>query len=155
MDAGRVRVLRRKGAAQAPTRLITRCRKPTRPCRHRQPCVDYLGLVVAETAGSCSATLPTAIYHVLPRRSSHCVIRTKTDGGFDAVDSASYSAPSSFIELLSVSWPGSSDVGSATSPTTSVPCVVSATRVDLARGDALDTGTARREMPARYRCRRL
>jgi hypothetical protein len=38
----------------------------------------------------------------------------------------SYSAPSSFIELISVNWPGSSDVGSATSPTTSTPGVAAA-----------------------------
>src|ERR1051326_988384 len=40
--------------------------------------------------------------------------------------SVSYMAPSSFIELMSVSWPGSRDVGSATRPTTRVPGVVSA-----------------------------
>src|SRR5579864_3358693 len=54
----------------------------------------------------------------------------------------SYIAPSSFIELISVSCPGSREVGSATSPTTSVPGVVSENVDRPTRGAAPLTGAA-------------
>src|SRR5437762_13003568 len=47
-------------------------------------------------------------------------------------------APSSFIELMSVSWPGSREVGSATRPTTSTPAVAA-----IRAGAALPIGTRR------------
>src|SRR5207245_6175830 len=53
--------------------------------------------------------------------------------------SVSYIAPSSFIELMSVSWPGSSDVGSATRPITNVPGAAAA----FDAGAALPTGASR------------
>ena len=54
--------------------------------------------------------------------------------------SVSYIAPSSFIELMSVSWPGSSDVGSATRPITKVPGAAAAA---FDAGAALPTGARR------------